>query len=225
MVTQHMQTELLLDSGINEMLRVSPGQHLTHIQILDGSPNHVTVEVQRDASYTHIVITDTPTTSTVAVALTEPRASASLYGLVMLSDTSTHVRTSVTHRTDDGRSNQEYRHIVGAQSTLVVEAELEVRSGAKGNDSSQYCRNLILTDNCDINIRPHLRIANDNVSCRHGIANGTVNEKALHYLTSRGIPQPIATSMLVHAFAQEIIRLLPTKELQHQALLKLATVL
>lgn len=218
-------TDILLDSGRNETLCVSPGQQLTHIQILDGSPNHLSVEVQADATYTHIVIADIPVSSTVSVTLTQPHASVELYGLAILSDVSTQLRTNIMHRTHSGKSIQEYRHIVGVKSTLTLEAELEVHSGARGNDATQYCRNLMLTDKCTVNVRPHLRIANDEVSCRHGIANGTVDEQSLRYLTSRGIPQSAATSMLVHAFANKIIRLLPTRELKHQALLKLTTVL
>jgi Fe-S cluster assembly protein SufD len=43
------------------------------------------------------------------------------------------------------------------------------------------------------------------VKCSHGSTSGAIDETALFYLQSRGVPKRVATSLLVLAFLAEAI--------------------
>jgi Fe-S cluster assembly protein SufD len=56
-----------------------------------------------------------------------------------------------------------------------------------------------------VNTKPQLEIFANDVKCSHGCTVGRLNEEGLFYLRSRGIPEKIAKSLLVHAFAIDIL--------------------
>ena len=63
----------------------------------------------------------------------------------------------------------------------------------------------MLSDSATINAKPQLEIFADDVKCSHGCTVGRLNEEGLFYLQSRGIPVKIARSLLLHAFAFDIL--------------------
>lgn len=79
-----------------------------------------------------------------------------------------------------------------------------VRPGTVGTTAHQTNRNLVLTATAQVDSRPWLEIFADDVRCDHGSATGRLDDDALLYLRSRGIPRTQARSMLIEAFAREI---------------------
>jgi Fe-S cluster assembly protein SufD len=53
--------------------------------------------------------------------------------------------------------------------------------------------------------KPELEIYADDVKCSHGSTSGAIDETALFYLRSRGVPLRAAQSLLVLAFLAEAI--------------------
>ena len=60
-----------------------------------------------------------------------------------------------------------------------------------------------MDDTATINTKPQLEIWADDVKCSHGCTTGQLDEEALFYLRSRGIPLKEAKALLLHAFASE----------------------
>ena len=56
---------------------------------------------------------------------------------------------------------------------------------------------------------PGLEILADNVKCSHGATSGQLDEDEMFYLLTRGIPAPVATSLLVGGFLNEVLKRLP----------------
>ena len=56
-----------------------------------------------------------------------------------------------------------------------------------------------------IDSKPELEIYADDVKCSHGSTTGQLDNEALFYLTTRGIPQADAERMLINAFAAEVL--------------------
>ena len=56
-----------------------------------------------------------------------------------------------------------------------------------------------------MNTKPQLEIYADDVKCSHGCTVGQLDEEAMFYLRSRGISERAAKSLLVHAFAIDIL--------------------
>ena len=62
-----------------------------------------------------------------------------------------------------------------------------------------------LSDTATVNTKPQLEIFADDVKCSHGCTVGRLDEEGLFYLRSRGINEKIARSLLIHAFAVDIL--------------------
>ncbi|MGH7008584.1 MAG: SufD family Fe-S cluster assembly protein, partial [Stellaceae bacterium] len=80
-----------------------------------------------------------------------------------------------------------------------------VRPHAQKTDANQLSKNLLLGARAAIDTKPELEILADDVKCSHGATVGDLDEAALFYLESRGIPAAEARRMLVEAFAAEVI--------------------
>lgn len=109
------------------------------------------------------------------------------------------------HAAPGARSEQDYASIAATRASVVFNGKVRVAEGADGTDSSQSNRNLLLDDTATINTKPELEIYADEVKCAHGATTGQLDEQALFYLVSRGIPQSEARDLLVKAFADPVL--------------------
>ena len=80
-----------------------------------------------------------------------------------------------------------------------------VHKDAQKTDAKQTNRNLLLSDDAQIDTKPQLEIYADDVKCTHGATIGQIDENALFYLRSRGIDELSARKLLLFAFASECL--------------------
>jgi len=88
---------------------------------------------------------------------------------------------------------------------VVFNGKIYVRPDAQKTNAFQSNRNILLSDDAKVNTKPQLEIWADDVKCSHGCTTGQLDEEALFYLQSRGIPKAKAKAMLLYAFAGELI--------------------
>ncbi len=123
---------------------------------------------------------------------------------------------------------------VGSRAILNAEgAKAEVISRAVAQDESQIfarghlagnvpnvkghleCQGLVLSDDSFIYAVPELEASSTNLEMSHEAAVGKISEDEINYLTSRGIPEEEAESMIVRGFLNMDITGLP-EELAQQ---------
>lgn len=109
------------------------------------------------------------------------------------------------HLAGDATSEQDYVAVLADRSTSVFKGKVHVAEGADGTDSKQSSRNLLLSDKAIVNTMPELEIYADDVKCAHGATTGQLDEAALFYLCSRGIPESKARDLLIRAFADKTL--------------------
>ncbi len=63
----------------------------------------------------------------------------------------------------------------------------------------------MLSNQSLVNTKPQLEIYADDVKCTHGATIGQIDKDALFYLRSRGIDEKAARSLLIYAFANDMI--------------------
>src|SRR5581483_10503830 len=85
----------------------------------------------------------------------------------------------------------------------VFHGRIVVHKDAQKTDAKQTNRNLLLSDDAQIDTKPQLEIYADDVKCTHGATIGQIDETALFYLRSRGIDEISARKLLLLAFASE----------------------
>ncbi len=119
-------------------------------------------------------------------------------------------QTTIDHAKPHGTSRELYKGILGGRSRGVFNGKIIVRPDAQKTDARQSNRNLLLSDRAEIDTKPNLEIHADDVRCTHGSTIGHLDEDALFYLQSRGIPERASRRLLTRAFAAEIVDTLPT---------------
>ncbi|HLT71156.1 MAG TPA: SufD family Fe-S cluster assembly protein, partial [Cyclobacteriaceae bacterium] len=90
----------------------------------------------------------------------------------------------------------------------VFNGKIYVRPNAQKTNAFQSNRNILLSDDAKVNTKPQLEIWADDVKCSHGCTTGQLDEEAMFYLQTRGIPKHTAKAMLLYAFAGELIEVI-----------------
>ena len=134
------------------------------------------------------------------------RCEASLNGLYLVRGRQ-HVdhHTRIDHFKPDGVSREYYRGLLDGASRGVFNGKVVVHPQAQRSDARQVNHNLLLSKDAEIDTKPQLEIYADDVRCTHGAAVGQLDEAQLFYLRSRGIEEATARSLLIYAFAREVI--------------------
>lgn len=111
----------------------------------------------------------------------------------------------VEHASPHCGSRQFYNGILDGHAHGVFHGRIIVHKDAQKTDAKQTNRNLLLSDDAQIDTKPQLEIHADDVKCTHGATIGQIDEEALFYLRSRGISEVSARNLLLRAFAGECI--------------------
>jgi Fe-S cluster assembly protein SufD len=129
-----------------------------------------------------------------------------LYGLYFPTG-KTHVdnHTVVDNVKPHYLSNELYKGILDGQSSGVFNGKIFVQPQAQKINAYQSNKNILLSDTASVNTKPQLEIFADDVKCSHGCTVGRLNDEGLFYLRSRGISEKTAKSLLVQAFAVDIL--------------------
>jgi Fe-S cluster assembly protein SufD len=135
-----------------------------------------------------------------------------LIGGRQLADT----HTTIDHAKAHGSSRQLNKCIVDGGAHAVFNGKIMVRKHAQQIDSAQSSRNLLLSDKAHVDTKPQLEIFADDVKCAHGATVGQLDVDELFYLKSRGLSESTARSLLIYAFAAEIIEKIPVASVKGQ---------
>lgn len=122
--------------------------------------------------------------------------------------------TLVHHIEPNCESHQDYKGIFDGNSTGVFNGKVVVEKEAQKTNAYQSNNNVLLTDKATINSKPQLEIFADDVKCSHGCTIGQLDEDALFYLRSRGIPKKEAQALMTYAFANNVLESVKIPELK-----------
>jgi Fe-S cluster assembly protein SufD len=118
-------------------------------------------------------------------------------------------QTRINHKVPHCESHELYKGILEGQASGAFNGKVFVHKDAQKTNAYQQNDTLVLSPHALMNSKPQLEIYADDVKCSHGATIGQIDEKALFYLKSRGLPTLAATQMLKRAFIGEIIDKIP----------------
>tara|TARA_R110002051_G_scaffold291227_1_gene355165 strand:+ start:4578 stop:5855 length:1278 start_codon:yes stop_codon:yes gene_type:complete len=111
----------------------------------------------------------------------------------------------VTHDALNGESRQVFKKVLRNGAIGVFQGKILVKAGAQKTDGYQISQSLLLDGDSQFLAKPELEIYADDVACSHGSTSGAIDEDALFYLQSRGVPLQAATDLLTLAFLAEAL--------------------
>ena len=113
--------------------------------------------------------------------------------------------TLVHHKQENCESHEMYKGIYDDSSTGVFNGKVIVDKLAQKTNAYQQNDNVLIGDKASINAKPQLEIFADDVKCSHGCTIGQLDNSALFYLQSRGIPQKEAKALMLFAFCNDVV--------------------
>ena len=124
--------------------------------------------------------------------------------------------TMVHHIEPNCESHQDYKGIFDDGSTGVFNGKVLVNKEAQKTNAFQANNNILVSDKASINTKPQLEIFADDVKCSHGCTIGQLDESALFYMRSRGIPEKEAKALLMYAFSNNVLSSVKIPELKQR---------
>ncbi|HLU61692.1 MAG TPA: Fe-S cluster assembly protein SufD [Gammaproteobacteria bacterium] len=197
-------TDVLAEQGaqVRQLRLIEAAADESHIA-------NIHAELRRDAVFVNhqVCIGGKLVRNDIRVDLVEENASVALNGLV-LANGSEHVdnHLDVRHMAPRTQSDQAYRCILDGRARAVFNGRVYIAPRAQKIEANQASNNLLLSKLAEIDTKPELEIYADDVKCSHGATVGQLDENMLFYLRSRGVDADTARSLLIYAFADEIIR-------------------
>ena len=122
--------------------------------------------------------------------------------------------TTIDHAKAHCVSRELYKGILADRARAVFNGKIFVRPDAQKTDAKQTNKALLLSEDAQINTKPQLEIFANDVRCTHGAAVGQMDEDALFYVRSRGLPLHEARSLLIQAFAGDVLNRIPLEILR-----------
>jgi Fe-S cluster assembly protein SufD len=207
-VTEIVAGEAAVVDHYKLQMESAPAYHVASMQ----------VQLARDANFTSqsISLGGALTRNDITAVLSEG-TECTLNGFYLAGGTQ-HVdnHTAIDHAKPHGTSHELYKGILDGRSNAVFNGKILVRKDAQKTDAKQTNKNLVLSEDATINTKPELQIYADDVRCTHGATIGQIDAESLFYLQARGIRREEARSMLIVAFARDIldrIKIEPLREL------------
>lgn len=148
------------------------------------------------------------------VALRGPGASLVANG-VLLADGKRHLdtRLGIQHFCGDTSSELAWRGLGAASGRAVFHGGITIHKGADGSSATLSNKNLLLSADAEIDTQPVLEIHADEIKAAHGATVGQLDQAALFYLRSRGLPLDEARRLLTVAFCREPLNAIPDSAL------------
>lgn len=128
----------------------------------------------------------------------------------------------ITHDAVNCESRQVFKKVLRNGATGVFQGKILVKAGAQKTDGYQISQSLLLDGDSQFLAKPELEIYADDVACSHGSTSGAIDEDAMFYLRSRGVPEGEATNLLTLAFLAEAVDEIAHEELRDDMTARLA---
>jgi Fe-S cluster assembly protein SufD len=195
------------------IVRVGAGAALRHVKLQDEGAaaihlGHSRVELAAGARYQSFVLSLGARLARhdIQARFDGHGAACGLYGANLLRGSQEGTVATVVDHAAPGCVTREYfKTVAFDRAHGVFLGTIGVRPEAQKTDANQLSKNLLLGRRASVDTKPELEIFADDVKCSHGSTVGELDEAALFYLESRGIPAAEARRMLIEAFAAEVI--------------------
>jgi Fe-S cluster assembly protein SufD len=213
--------EVYLSNGVSEVVLDAEAvlEHYT-LQNESAAAFHVALLSVRQAQGSHFAAHSFALGATLArqevrIMLEGPGAEVALNGLYLpRGEQHLDNQTTIEHLAPRCTSRELYKGVIDDHGHGIFDGRIIVRPHAMKTDASQTNKNLLLSTSAQVNTQPRLEIFADDVKCAHGAAVGQLDEQAVFYLRSRGVPLAAARSLLTFAFVSEMLELIQLEPLR-----------
>ena len=194
-------------------IHVGDGAHVRYVSVQEWGDGvtHLGIQrarVGRDATFRSLNIGfgASLARAEAETVLSEPGGFSEMLG-IFFADEDQHFdhRSIQDHVAPNCTSDLLYKGALRDHSRAVYSGWVHVRPDAQKTNAMQTSRNIVLSEHAKADAIPNLEIEANDVRCGHAASVGPVDEDAVFYLMSRGIPRPEAERLIVSGFFQEVL--------------------
>lgn len=205
--------------------RLKPNAHIHHYRLQQEGPEGFLIsnaDVEQDGGSTFssyaVDLGGRLVRNNLATTLNNPGTGTNFYGAYFARGEQ-HIdnHTFIDHAMPHCQSNELYKGILDDKAHGVFNGKVLVRRDAQKTNAFQQNSSLVLSDKAQMDSKPQLEIFADDVRCSHGATIGQLDETAVFYLRSRGLPEAQARAMLQHAFLEEVLEFMKLEPVKHFA--------
>ena len=109
------------------------------------------------------------------------------------------------HKRQAGHTDELFKYVLDDKAVGSFSGLIKVEPEADKTEAYQSNRNVLASTEARMFSKPQLLIDCDDVKCSHGSSIGQIDQNALFYMRSRGIPEHEARLMLMQAFMNDVI--------------------
>jgi len=215
LIDDYSSQDQKLDSFSNTLTEVylKPNSHLTYVHLQRWGEGvhhfyHQRVRLEANAHLTTLTVNlgSSVTRSDIETLLAGPGAFSYMFGLALTNkDQYFEQHTKQTHLAPQTTSDLLFKSALFDQSRSVFSGIIQIAKQAQRSDAYQANRNLLLSDQAKVDTLPKLEILANDVRCTHGATVGPIDKEQFFYLTSRGIPEREAKTLIVEGFFEEVL--------------------
>ena len=215
LVDDYSSSDQKQDSLSNALTEVylKPNSHLTYVNLQRWGEGvhhfyHQRVRLEANAHLTTLTVNlgSSVTRSDIETLLAGPGAFSYMFGLALTNKNQYFEQhTKQTHLAPQTTSDLLFKSALFDQSRSVFSGIIQIAKQAQRSDAYQANRNLLLSDQAKVDTLPKLEILANDVRCTHGATVGPIDKEQFFYLTSRGIPEREAKTLIVEGFFEEVL--------------------
>lgn len=123
--------------------------------------------------------------------------------------------TTLDHEVPHCDSQEIFRTIVADQGKAVFNGRIHIHQDAQKSNAELNNKNLLLSDQAEVDTKPELEIYADDVKCAHGATIARLDAQQLFYFQARGISRQEAEVMLSFGFINELLEALQDEPIRN----------
>ena len=113
---------------------------------------------------------------------------------------------NIDHLSDHTYSSTKHKNILSGRSKSVFYSKAIINADSFNSEAIQKNNNLMISDKATVHSNPQLEIYNNDVKCSHGSTTGEIDDELLFYMQTRGLNKIDCKKIILHGFANEIIK-------------------
>ena len=128
------------------------------------------------------------------------------------------INNITVHKGKKTRSQTELKGVLSDSAEKTFRGTIDFKNGASGSVGAETEDVLLLSENTVNKTLPVILCSEEDVEGSHGASIGRLDENALYYMTSRGIPEKTAMELAATARIERLIALTGSERAEERAL-------
>lgn len=186
------------------------------LENLSKSPDEVIVSVDANETVYYIIYGFASVHKKITLRFTGEGGQGYICGALVGATGDCALSTSQIHARPNTTSDLMVKTVLLGTAKFHYDGVIKIEKDAQKSNAYQRNENLILSPEAHVDTKPELEIIANDVRCTHGATVGRLDEHAIFYLRSRGIPRDEAVALVIRGFLEDVVNRIPDEKAREE---------